>query len=134
MPNKLNAMLLCDGAMVVGGKATVQGIFDNIMCPLMPTILSPFTVFVRFHADLGPHELKVRMVNILDQEIFFAERAAIVRNDGAYECAVPLPGLPIAEYGVYDFRFYIDDVWVGEGISLNVFKPVIQPPESKKIL
>ena len=126
-------VLMCDGAMLVGGKWTLQGVFDRInFHSALPATKSPFFIFFRitdifikqgssllleirknFLEEAGEDNLPI-FRGTLDFEIDKQGQQTLARRTN-FEFAMPIGPTRYEKPGVYDIAFFVDnefvDVW-----------------------
>lgn len=109
MPAKLNYGFLCDGAMLVHGKWTYQGIFSIIHSSAFPAVHPEAVLAFQFVGAVGKHTLRVELVDSSGQRVMQELQKAI-------ECfefrennfALALRGIPLPAPGFFAFRMFLD--------------------------
>jgi hypothetical protein len=110
MPAKLNYGFLCDGAMVVNGKWTYQGLFSAIHAITFPAIHGEAVLAFQFVGPVGAHTLRVQFTDSSGKHVMPEVRQAI-------EClefqennvALNLRGMSLPAPGFYSFKMLLDD-------------------------
>lgn len=121
---KIRAIILCDGAMKVGSKWSLQGVFTRIVSPKYPT--DPITFFLYFQiADLSirpesslvaevqrtaVEDLEGKTKPVCGGELTFGvvKGEFPILNNQLMEFAMPFPSAVFPESGFYDVSFFID--------------------------
>ena len=110
MPAKIKYGFLCDGAMRVYGKFTYQGLFTNINSPGFPAGVPEACLCFKFNGPIGPHILKVKLVNsegnVVGNEI---SQPIECREFVDNEVVVELKPLVLPAPGFYNYRLSLDD-------------------------
>ncbi|HEY3226809.1 MAG TPA: hypothetical protein VGK61_07445 [Planctomycetota bacterium] len=109
MPAKLNYGFLCDGAMLVHGKWTYQGLFTVIHSVAFPAVHPEAVLAFQFEGPVGAHTLRVVMTDSSGKLVMPEMRKAI-------EClefrennfALTLRGMPLPAAGFYTFKVFLD--------------------------
>jgi len=109
MPAKLNYGFLCDGAMLVHGKWTYQGIFSLIHSTAFPAVHAEAVLAFQFVGPVGAHTLRVELVDSSGKQVMPELRKPI-------EClefrennfALTLRGIPLPAPGFYAFKVFLD--------------------------
>ena len=109
MPAKLNYGFLCDGAMLVHGKWTFQGLFSIIHSSAFPAVHPEAVLAIQFVGPVGAHTLRVELADSSGKPVMPELRKPI-------EClefrennfALTLRGIPLPGAGFYAFRVFLD--------------------------
>ena len=123
----LLSVLICDTVIVdaQSQKKTLVGLFDIIAVSQVPFIQK-----VGFYAKLtdleGTYTFGIRLVQLGEEEQVLAEGTAgpyeVDDRLTSIEIALNLPPVSVSEYGMYEFQFFANDIYVGRAM-MNVVKP-----------
>lgn len=109
MSAKLKYGFLCDGAMVVHGKWTYQGIFTAINCIAFPTIHTHAVLAMQFTGPVGAHAIRFSLVDSGGKPILPEFRQVMECLEFVDSTVmVNLDGIPLPTEGFYSFKVYLD--------------------------
>ena len=133
MAAKLKYAFLCDGAMLVHGKWTYQGIFSVINCVAFPSVQREAVLGLQFIGPVGPHALRLQFVDSKGKQITPEMRQPIeCREFMDTTVTANLQGLPLPSEGFYSFKIFLDEEREPFGIvefRANLVRPNAPPPE-----
>ena len=112
------AFLVCDQVSEdrTTGKKTVVGVFDAIWVTEFPGAHSPAALYIRLIDCEGNYECKVEFVRVSTQEVVMEIKGSLASsNRQAYvEMVIPAPSLPLPAAGQYEFRLWMNDMFVSD--------------------
>ncbi len=138
---KLKSAVLCDGAMRVGRKWTLQGVFDGIWSQNFPS--NPISFWIHFQfvgINITPESkltIEIRRTTVEDME---GETAPVCGGELSFKSAngdsfqslrnqsigsaVPFYDVVFPEQGIYDVSFFVDgtliEVWSLEARQIGL--------------
>jgi hypothetical protein len=109
MTARLKYGFLCDGAMLVAGKWTYQGLFDRIHTFKFPTVHPEAVLAAKFSGPVGSHKLRVQLTDSTG-------RLVLPELSQPIECpefvdntiALRLQNLSFSSPGFYSFHLFLD--------------------------
>jgi uncharacterized protein DUF6941 len=127
----LLAFIVCDTVIqdAATQKRTLVGVFDRLMSPALPVAMN-VGLYAKMVDGDGPYEIKIRMVNLKDESPVFEGtlQAQWQVAEDPLEVALNLQGVPITEFGTYEFQLYANDVFLGRTvIKVQKFQPPVAP-------
>lgn len=114
-------MLVCDSIITEAqtNKKTLVGVFDTWHVPQTPFTIGPFWVYIKMTDATGKYIFRLKLV-VLDNEKVVAEAVTreveIKDRLSAFEIPLPMPPIPIPEFGGYELQIYANDVYVGRSV------------------
>jgi hypothetical protein len=133
----LLAFILCDTVIqdAATKKRTLVGVFDQIASPVVPFPIHSIGLYAKLVEGSGPYEIRVRMVN-LKNEISVMEikaNANWANPDGPMEFGFNFAGIPIVEFGIYEFQLSANDVYLGRALlrATKLQMPPLQPAKGQ---
>ena len=128
-----NAMLICDQTLQEGatGKNSLVGIFENIAAHQFPAGCGLVTVYAKLTDAQGDYLIRLELIHVSDLTVIGQGqfRANIGDRMIPAELVFQIGGLVFPKPGLYEFRLYANDRWVGSK-SLRLVQapePVPQP-------
>ncbi len=115
----LLAFIVCDTVIHDAGtqKKTLVGVFDQVL-----SAAAPFATNVGLYAKMvegsGPYTIKVRMVNLKDESpvMEISANANWDAPEDPLELGMNLRGLPIKDFGTYEFQLFANEIYLGRAI------------------
>ncbi len=120
----LSAMLVCDHAIREAGtnKVTLVGIFDRIFSSSFPSdYMTPISVYARVTDAAGVYRMRLELVRLEDDQATGRAETDVEIQDRMrpHELTYTIPGVRFERPGVYEFRLFASDRFLG-GMTLNV--------------
>jgi hypothetical protein len=116
----LLAFIVCDTVIqdAATQKRTLVGVFDRIQSPTLPLILHSIGLYAKLVEGSGSYEMKVRLVNLKDESPVMEIKvgAKWTMPDAPMELAFNMSGIPIGQFGVYEFQLYANDIFLGRSL------------------
>lgn len=110
------AFLVCDQVSEdrTTGKKTVVGVFGAVWVMEFPGVHGPAALYIRLIDCEGHYDCKIEFVRVSTQEIMLEIEGSMEALDRhAYvEMTVPLPRLPLPTAGEYEFRLWMNNMFV----------------------
>ena len=109
-------------------KRTIVGVFDRILSPVAPFPINSIGLYAKMVDGAGSYRIKVRLVNLTKDEAKVMEIEVDARwtnPDEPMELGMNFNGIPLAEFGTYEFQLYANDAYLGRA-TLRAVK--MQPP------
>ena len=110
------AFLVCDQVSEdrATGKKTVVGVFNAVWVMEFPRAHSPATLYIRLIDCEGSYECKIEFVQVSTQEVVMVLEGSLESSDRhAYvEMTPPMPPLPLPAPGEYEFRLWMNNMFV----------------------
>ena len=133
MGAKFKYGFLCDGAMVVHGKWTYQGIFSIIHAPAFPTVHPEAVLVFQFSGPVGAHTLRVQLTDSTGKQLMPESRQPIECAEFKdTDVAVNIRGLLLKTPGFYAFKVFLDADTEPFGV-VDFRAELLKPPgEAKK--
>ena len=111
------AFLICDQVSEdrTTGKKTVVGVFDAVWVMEFPGTHSPAALYIRLIDCEGNYDCKIEFVRVSTQEVVMEIEGSLESLDrNVYvEMTTPLPPLPLPAAGQYEFRLWMNNMFVG---------------------
>lgn len=126
----LLAMLICDQVITDAEtkKKTLVGVFDKYLATNTP-FAANFAVYAKLIDAAGSYLFMLRMVNLRDEKpVMDLKTNTFDWKDprSAMELALNFRGIPISEFGGYEFQLFANEVYVGRA-TMNVGR--LTPPQ-----
>ena len=116
----LLAFIVCDTVIqdAATQKRTLVGVFDRIASPKVPFPINNLGLYAKLVEGSGSYEMKVRLVNLKDESPVMEIKAAVQWNepDKPMELGINFAGIPVTEFGTYEFQLYANEVFVGRAV------------------
>ena len=116
----LLAFIVCDSVIqdAATQKRTLVGVFDQVAAPNAPLQINSLGLYAKLVEGSGPYEIKVRLVNLKDESPVMEIKAAAQWNkpEEPLELGMNFAGIPVSEFGTYEFQLYANDVFVGRAL------------------
>ena len=110
------AFLVCDQVSEdrTTRKTTVVGVFDAVGVREFPGAHSPAALYIKLIDCEGHYECKIEFVRVSTQEVLIEFEGSLESsNRQAYvEMAIPVPSLPLPAAGQYEFRLWMNDMFI----------------------
>ncbi|OGF54497.1 MAG: hypothetical protein A2Z21_07255 [Candidatus Fraserbacteria bacterium RBG_16_55_9] len=109
------ALLLCDQIIVdeLGKKKSLIGLFDRIWVGTFPTTHSPCALYFRGADAEGHFDILVQYVQSEGETTLGEVKGSLDRQErGPIEFLITFPPIPIPNEGRYEFRLYVNGVYV----------------------
>lgn len=127
----LLAFIVCDTIIqdAATQKRTLVGVFDHVNSAVAPFVLNSVGLYAKMVEGVGKYNFRIRLVNLRDEAPVLEIGIAGDWKDPDFpmELGVNFGGIPIAEFGTYEFQLYADDVFLGRAL-LRAIKLQIPPP------
>lgn len=136
-PPILQALVLADHIYTdQSGKRIICGTFSKIWSTVFPSVFSrPTWVFILLADVFGKVELRLRFVNLKDDQILMESASVFLENKEdrltPMDIAIQIPGFPLPEPGAYSFECYADNRLLGS-VRLRV-EQVAEPEGSENV-
>jgi hypothetical protein len=116
----LLAFIVCDTVIqdAATQKRTLVGVFDRIASPKVPFPINSLGLYAKLVEGSGSYEMKVRLVNLKDEAPVMEIKvtAQWIKPDDPMELGMNFAGIPIGEFGTYEFQLYANDVFLGRAL------------------
>jgi hypothetical protein len=116
----LLAFIVCDTVIqdAATQKRTLVGVFDQVASPMAPFQINNLGLYAKLVEGSGSYEMKVRLVNLKDESPVMEIKVTVQWNkpDDPMELGINFAGIPIREFGTYEFQLYANDVFVGRAL------------------
>ena len=116
----LLAFIVCDTVIHDSGtqKKTLVGVFDTVVSAQAPFVINSIGLYAKMVEGAGEYAIKLRMVSLKDEArvIEIASQANWIAPNDPLELGINFAGLPISEFGVYEFQLYANDIYLGRAI------------------
>jgi len=127
----LLAFIVCDTVIqdAATQKRTLVGVFDRVNSPAVPFVLNSVGLYAKMVEGSGAYKLRVRLVNLTKDESPVLEinaDANWINADEPMELGFNFAGVPIIEFGTYEFQLFASDVYLGRAL-LSVSKVQLPP-------
>ena len=113
----LKAMLICDQVIRDGetNKASLIGLFDNILAHTFPTTHPMLTVYARIADAEGEYNFKLELINLENNQKVGEETVTSEVGDRMImqDLVFRVHGLRFESPGNYEFRLFADSQFVG---------------------
>lgn len=113
----LNAMLVCDQAIREEGSAKVSliGIFENVNAESFPVLHPSFAVYVKLVDAIGEYRISLLLLHLRTGKELGSGGATVDIPDRMQvaEFVFPLRNVIFPEAGVYEFRLFANDKYLG---------------------
>jgi hypothetical protein len=127
----LLAFIVCDTVIqdAATQKRTLVGVFDRVHSPIIPFVLNSVGLYVKMVEGVGKYNFRIRLVNLKDESpvIEIKMDGQWIDSDAPMELGVNFGGIPIPEFGTYEFQLFADDVFLGRAL-LQTAKLQLPPP------
>lgn len=127
----LLAFLVCDTVIHDAGtqKKTLVGIFDQVASPQAPLKINSLGLYAKMVEGAGAYDIKVRMVNLKDETpvMEMGVKAEWKNTDAPLELGLNFGGLPLPDFGTYEFQLFANDVYIGRAV-VEAKKLQLPPP------
>ncbi|HEV2298889.1 MAG TPA: hypothetical protein VGR72_10265 [Candidatus Acidoferrales bacterium] len=133
----LLAFIVCDTVIHDVGtqKKTLVGVFDIVHSPIVPFVINSVGLYAKMVEGAGPYTVKVRMVNLKDESPLMEVSANAAWNtpEDPLELGMNFQGLPIPEFGTYEFQLFANDIYLGRALirARKMEMPPAAPPGGK---
>ncbi len=113
----LLAMLICDQVITDAEtkKKTLVGVFDRYLTTGVP-LRANLAVYAKLVDAVGSYLFMLRMVNLKNENPVIDLKTNLFEwkePRQAMELALNFRGIPIPEFGAYEFQLYANEVYVG---------------------
>jgi hypothetical protein len=126
----LLAFIVCDTVIqdAATQKRTLVGVFDRVNSPIAPVMLNSVGLYAKLVEGSGQYAIKVRLVNLKDESLIMEIRADAEWNvpDDPMELGFNFAGIPLGDFGTYEFQLYANDVYLGRAV-LKAIKLQLPP-------
>jgi len=116
----LLAFIVCDTVIqdAATQKRTLVGVFDQVAAPNAPLHINSLGLYAKLVEGSGLYQMKVRLVNLKDESPVMEIKAAAQWNkpEDPLELGMNFAGIPLSEFGTYEFQLYANDVFVGRAL------------------
>lgn len=116
----LLAFIVCDTVIqdAATNKRTLVGVFDHVNSPHVPFALNNVGLYAKMVEGAGKYSFRIRLVNLKDESpvLEIGIDGDWSKPDFPMELGVNLAGVPIAEFGTYEFQLYCDDIFLGRAL------------------
>lgn len=116
----LLAFIVCDTVIhdAATGKRTLVGVFDKVASPASPVQLNSVGLYAKLVEGSGTYEIKVRLVNLKDESpvMEIKANAQWTNSDEPMELAFNFAGVPLGDFGTYEFQLFANDVFLGRAL------------------
>lgn len=111
-------MLLCDTAIRgVDGKNSLIGIFDRIAGNPFPILIPRLSLYAKLADAYGSYQVRLQYVDVTHNKVILDTRMpqplTMQPNTSAAEIVMNQHGVPVPQPGRYEFRLYLNDMFVG---------------------
>lgn len=111
---------MCDTVIHDAGtqKKTLVGVFDIVRSASAPFAINSVGLYAKLVEGAGPYTVKMRMVNLKDESPIMEVSANAGWNvpDAPLELGINLHGIPIPEFGTYEFQLFANDIYLGRAL------------------
>ena len=85
---------------------------------MAPLKINSLGLYAKLVEGSGSYEMKVRLVNLKDESPVMEIKATAQWNkpDEPMELGMNFAGIPLAEFGTYEFQLYANNVFVGRAL------------------
>lgn len=110
MPAKAKFAVLCDGAMIVHGKWTIQGIFDRLYASSFPAVIPESDLAFQFSGPVGPHVIRIEFTDAKGEQVRKPHRQLVeCREFMENRVKITLKNLGIPHPGFFTFKLCLDE-------------------------
>lgn len=122
------AILLCDDvARSPDGKNTLIGVFDTVFAVQFPAVHPKLTFWAKLADGGGTYHVRIQYVDVSENKVLMNidgnEPLRWAESEAMSEITFQIGGLPIAHEGRYEFRLFLNDMFVGH-VTLYAKHPV----------
>ncbi len=116
----LLAFIVCDTVIqdAATQKRTLVGVFDQVASTTAPFSVNSLGLYAKLVEGSGPYEFRVRLVNLKDESPVMEIKVTTKWSDpdGPLDLGFNFAGIPIAEFGIYEFQLYANEVFLGRAL------------------
>ncbi len=116
----LLAFLVCDTVIqdAATQKRTLVGVFDRVASPVVPFPLNSLGLYAKLVEGAGQYEIRVRLVNLKDESPVMEVKVTPqwANPNDPMELGFNFAGIPITEFGTYEFQLYANDIFLGRAL------------------
>lgn len=86
--------------------------------PASPVHLNSVGLYAKLVEGSGSYEIKVRLVNLRDESPVMEIKATAQwpNPEEPFELAFNFQGIPLGEFGTYEFQLYADKIFLGRAL------------------
>lgn len=95
-----------------------MGVFEKVNSPRVPFLLNNLGLYAKLVEGSGPYEMKVRLVNLKDESPVMEIKMQLewLKPGDPLELGMNFAGIPVNEFGTYEFQLYANDIFVGRAL------------------
>ncbi|HSY31871.1 MAG TPA: hypothetical protein VLA42_07770 [Verrucomicrobiae bacterium] len=116
----LLAFIVCDTVIqdTATQKRTLVGVFDRVVSPKVPLTINNLGLYAKLVEGSGSYDMRVRLVNLKDESPVMEIKATAQwsKPDEPLELGMNFAGIPLTEFGTYEFQLYANEVFVGRAL------------------